>query len=238
MDNYYYIARDIVRQILNQGTLYETDAYPDAPVKSIVYSDGLAGVVVADGDNGQKFISYDAIVTAPDIEPGSIVGSRLYLYPNNEYLSVAPFDDDDWTSFCVAIRLPNRLGSDVPVIKFISLGCNAEVEQKQDVKSPVPDAVSQALQNSMVSYEPKAGTNKPATHKPATHNTKGWDYVGKACPDCGGELVYRVNSNNNTKFIGCQNWARGCRFSCATDKLEEILNPPAGPKLVDDDLPF
>lgn len=233
MDNYYYIARDIVQQILNQGTLYETDAYPDAPVKSIVYSDGLAGVVVADGDNGQKFISYDAVVTAPDIEPGSIVGSRLYLYPNNEYLSVAPFDDDDWTSFCVAIRLPNRLGSDVPVIKFISLGCNAEVEQKQDVKSPVPDAVSQALQNSMVSYEPKAGTNKPATH-----NTKGWDYVGKACPDCGGELVYRVNSNNNTKFIGCQNWARGCRFSCATDKLEEILNPPTGPKLVDDDLPF
>lgn len=233
MDNYYYMARDVVQQILSYGTLYETDAYPDAPVNSIVYSEGLAGVVVADGDKGQKFISYDAVVTVSSLEPGSIVGSRLYLYPNSEYLTATTFNDEDWTDFCVAIRLPNRLGSDVPVVKFISLGCNAEVDQKQDVKSPVSDAVSQTLQNSMVSYEPKADTNKPATH-----NTKGWDYVGEQCPVCGGQLVYRKNSQNNTKFIGCQNWANGCRFSCATDKLDEILRGPTKPKLVDDDLPF
>lgn len=231
MDDNYYIAKDIVNQILNCGTLYETDAYPDAPVKSIVYSDGLAGVVVADGDNGQKFISYDAIVSVSYIDQDVAVGSRLYLWPNNEYLCTEPFDDDDWTSFCVAIRLPNRLGSDAPVVKFISFGCNAEEYKKQNVKSPVSDSVSQALQNSIVSYEPKAG-NKSAT------SSKGWHYVGEQCPVCGGQLVYRKNSQNNSEFIGCQNWANGCRFSCATDKLNSILHAQSGPKLVDDDLPF
>lgn len=232
MDDNYYIAKDIVQQILNCGTLYETDAYPDAPVKSIVYSDGLAGVVVADGDKGQKFISYDTIVSVSYIDQDVAVGNRLYLWPNNEYLCTEPFMDEDWTSFCVGIRLPNRLGSDRPVVKFMSLGYNAEECPKQNDKPPVPDAVSQALQNSMVSYEPKAGNNKSAT------STKGWNYVGEQCPVCGGQLVYRKNSQNNSEFIGCQNWANGCRFSCATDKLDEILRGPTRPKLVDDDLPF
>lgn len=233
MDYNYYIAKDIVQQILSYGTLYETDAYPDAPVKSIVYSDGLAGVVVADGDNGQKFISYDAIVSVSYIDQEDFaVGSRLYLWPNNEYLCTEPFMDEDWTSFCVGIRLPNKLGSDEPVVKLISLGYNAEEQQKQNDKPPVPDAVSKTLQNSMVSYEPKADNNKSAT------STKGWNYVGEQCPVCGGQLVYRKNSQNNSEFIGCQNWAHGCRFSCATDKLDAILHGPSGPKLVDDDLPF
>lgn len=233
MDYNYYIAKDIVQQILSYGTLYETDAYPDAPVKSIVYSEGLAGVVVADGDNGQKFISYDAIVSVSYIDQEDFaVGSRLYLWPNNEYLCTEPFMDEDWTSFCVGIRLPNRLGSDEPVVKLISLGYNTEEQQKQNDKPPVPDAVSQTLQNSMVSYEPKADNNKSAT------STKGWNYVGEQCPVCGGQLVYRKNSQNNSEFIGCQNWAHGCRFSCATDKLDAILHGPSGPKLVDDDLPF
>lgn len=238
MDDNYYIAKDIVQQILSYGTLYETDAYPDAPVKSIVYSEGLAGVVVADGDNGQKFISYDAIVSVSFIDQDIGVGNRLYLWPNNEHLCTESFMDEDWTSFCVGIRLPNRLGSDDPVVKLISLGYNAEKYQIQNVKTPVSDAVSQTLQNSMVSYEPKADNNNNNNNNKSATSTKGWNYVGEQCPVCGGQLVYRKNSQNNSEFIGCQNWAHGCRFSCATDKLDAILHGQSGPKIVDDDLPF
>ena len=36
--------------------------------------------------------------------------------------------------------------------------------------------------------------------------------VGRACPNCGSELVYRYSKNDHTKFIGCSNYPK-CKYA-------------------------
>ena len=45
--------------------------------------------------------------------------------------------------------------------------------------------------------------------------------VVKRCPDCGGELVVRINRENGSEFLSCRNWrgpSEGCQH---TEKVPE-----------------
>lgn len=227
MDRYY--ITNGVRSILHYGHPYETDAYPDAPVNSIVYSRGLAGVIVAEGEINTKFVSYDAVVKLDYNVDGANVGRRLYLYPNDEQFSIIPYDPNDLTAYCAAIRLPDRLCSDPHmVVKFIELGCNTDGSQQLSDDSRHREIVETTMQSAMVSYTPKDMNNK----EPKQTQT-GWDYVGRQCPRCGSQLVYRLNKKTNQKFIGCSSFmSQNCKYS------EIIESPTKGPRIVDDDLPF
>ncbi|MGL4950340.1 MAG: type I DNA topoisomerase [Mycoplasma sp.] len=67
------------------------------------------------------------------------------------------------------------------------------------------------------------------------------ELVGRKCPECGNELVYKINRRDKSKFIGCSNYKTtedGCKFieSLKTDKPAPILLeedcPECGKKLI------
>lgn len=229
-----------VKDILMYGTVYDTDGHESSSVKTLICSKGLSCVVVAHDDNEIQFVSYNAIVLLHGTCEGVAVGQRVYMNPATGDLQGTPIEGQDHNAYCVGIRLPNRYSSDGierHVIQIQSFGMYIQ-DPPTHVTNDLPyknhDTVLKAMNEAMVTYNAKGDI----TQTKPQHNKTGWEYVGEQCPVCGGQLVYRKNSQNNTKFIGCQNWSNGCRFSCATDKLDEILHGPTRPKLVDDDLPF
>lgn len=226
-----------VKDILVYGTVYDTDGHKSSSVKTLICSKGLSCVIVAHGDNGAQFVSYNAIVLLHGTCEGVTVGQRVYMNPSTGDLQGTSISGQDPNAYCVGIRLPNRHSSDGierHVIQIQSFGMYIQEQPTNDLPNKGHDTVLKVMNEAMVTYNTKG--DSPQT-KPQ-HNKTGWNYVGEQCPDCGGQLVYRKNSQNNSEFIGCQNWSNGCRFSCATDKLDEILRGPTRPKFVDDDMPF
>lgn len=229
-----------VQDILVYGTVYDTDGHTSSSAKTLICSKGLSCVIVAHGDNGSQFVSYNAIVLLHDICEGVAVGQRVYMNPDTGQLQGTVIHGQDPNAYCVGIRLPNRFSSyDVerPALQIQSFGMYIQ-DQPTGITNgssyKVPDNVLKAMNESMVTYSTKGDTAQTKTQ----HNKNGWNYVGEQCPVCGGQLVYRKNSQNNSEFIGCQNWSNGCRFSCATDKLSTILHAPSGAEPIDDDIPF
>ncbi|MGL4947956.1 MAG: type I DNA topoisomerase [Mycoplasma sp.] len=54
------------------------------------------------------------------------------------------------------------------------------------------------------------------------------ELVGRKCPNCNNELVYKINRRDRTKFIGCSNYSvndDGCKYieSIKTDKPAAVL---------------
>lgn len=36
---------------------------------------------------------------------------------------------------------------------------------------------------------------------------------GDDCPECGDDLVVKVNSSSGNEFVGCSGYSNGCRFT-------------------------
>jgi DNA topoisomerase-1 len=46
----------------------------------------------------------------------------------------------------------------------------------------------------------------------ATQAQQKEDFVGRKCPNCGGELIYRYTKSKGMRFIGCSNFQK-CKYN-------------------------